>query len=208
LSGLLLLAAGCTTLPERVRTYNADGVHLFQYGDYRDARDDFQSALELAPDDVNLRYNLAQCYERLGDNAKAEAVYRECLERDRDNANCRQALCVFLVRRGRRDEAVKMVQEWLTRQPPQADAYALDGWLRHQAGDLPAAHSRLQQALLIDGNNVAALNEMGLLYEAMHYPERALALYERSLTVRPEQPEIIDRYNRLKRQGVDYPRPG
>jgi Tfp pilus assembly protein PilF len=204
----LLLVGGCTLdNSEIVREYNNDGLHLFQQGDYPHARECFQAALKLAPEDVSLRYNLAESYERMGKLGEAEKLYQECLQRDPNHADCRQALCVLLVRQGRRDEAVQMVEAWLTREPTRSDAYALDGWLQHQVGDLPQAQGRLQQALKFDPNNTRALTELALVYESLSSPERALALYERSLDVERNQSEVIDRVNRLKAQGVSYPRP-
>jgi tetratricopeptide (TPR) repeat protein len=208
LTGLLLLAGGCVTLmPEKVRSYNDDGVYLFRIGDFPHARDSFQAALELSPEDLGLRFNLAQSYERMGNVAEAEKVYKECLARDSNHADSRQALCVLLVRQGRRADAELMVQEWLAKEPARADAYALDGWLWHQAGDLPRAQSRLQQALQFDPNNVHALTELALVYEALARPDRALALYEHSLDMQPDQSEVVDRVNALKARGVSYPKP-
>ena len=204
----LLLAAGCTSaVPERVRAYNDDGLYLFRHGDYRQARDAFQGALELTPQDNSLRYNLAQSYERLGDNEKAEKQYQQCLAGEPGNSAARQALCVLMVKQGKTDEAKKLVDDWLAKEPGKADPYALDGWLYHQAGDLPRAQSRLQQALQFDANNVTAMNELALIYESESRPDRAYALYERSLVQQADQPDVIVRVNRLKAQNVSYPHP-
>jgi Flp pilus assembly protein TadD len=206
--GVVLAAAGCTpTARDRVRAYNADGVYLFQRGEYVQARDTFRTALELTPEDANLRYNLGQCYERLGDEGRAEKTYKECLERAADHAEARHALCVLLVRQKRREEAVRMVEEWLARRPRLGAAYAEDGWLWHQAGDLPRAQSRLQQALQLDPHNGLALTELGLVYEELRRPDRALSLYERSLDANPNQPDVVRRVNRLRSAGTPYPRP-
>jgi Flp pilus assembly protein TadD len=206
-ASMLLLAAGCTVVPERVRDYNADGVFLFDHGDFRRARDSFQGALELAPQDNALRYNLAQSCERLGDTDRAEKLYHECLAGEPGNSPARQALCILMVNQGRTEDAKKLVDEWLAREPTKADAYALDGWLYHHAGDLPRAQSRLQQALQFDASNVTAMNELALIYESETRLDRAYALYERSLEQRPEQPDVIIRVNRLKAQNVSYPHP-
>ncbi len=205
---LLLLAGGCTsTVPERVRAYNADGIYLFQRGDYGHARETFAAALELAPEDTSIRYNLARACERAGDPGKAEKLYGECLDHDPNHADSRQALCTLLVSRGRRDDASHMVEGWLAKEPARADAYALDAWLWQQAGDLPRAQSRLQQALQLDPVNVRALNGLAGVYEGLHRPERALALYERSLEIQPAQPVVIDSVNRLRARGIQPPRP-
>jgi tetratricopeptide (TPR) repeat protein len=207
-AALALLAGGCaSTSEEQAKLLGDDGVFLFQRGAYDPARESFQAALELVPEDANLRYNIGQCYERQGNLDRADQLYRECLQKDPGHGEGRQALAVLMVRRGRRDEAVRLAEEWLTRQPKRAAPYALDGWLWHQAGDLPRAHGRLQQALELDPTDRLALNEMALVYESMRRPDRALTLYERSLEVDPGQREVFQRVSRLRAQGVAPPRP-
>lgn len=204
----LTLLAGC--IPDgqdRLRAYVADGVYLYQRGDYLHARETFQAALAMAPDDPTLQFNLAQCYERLGQADRAEDIYRRCLQQHPENADCRHALAVLLVRSRRRDEAVEMTQEWLRQAPRSADAYALDGWLWHDLGDLPRAQGRLQQALALDPRNRRALNELALVYEALNRPDRALVLYERSLAVDAHQPEVARKIQQLRDSGVKYPAP-
>ncbi len=208
LLGLILAITGCaTTSQERVRDYADDGIHLFQRGDYRSARDSFQAALALKPDDPTLLYNIGECYDRAGDTVNAERVYAECLLHAANHADCRHALASLLVRVGRRPDAERMVQDWLAREPKLAAAYAEDGWLWHQAGDLPRAQVRLQQALELDPRDPRALVEMARVYEALHRPDRALALYERVLASNPNQVEIVKRVNLLRSQGAGPPHP-
>jgi Tfp pilus assembly protein PilF len=208
LAGLVLVAAGCTpTMQDRVRAYNADALYLFQHGDYPHARDTFQAALDLTPEDADLRFNIAQCYERMGNQDKAESTYCECVQKAPNHAESRHALCVLMVRQKRREEAVRMVEDWLRRQPRLSAPYAEDGWLWHQAGDLPRALSRLEQALQFDPQNTRAIVEMALVYEELGYPDRALVLYDRSLDFNPNQPDVLQRVNRMRSQGVKYPRP-
>jgi len=206
--GILMLAAGCApTGQERARDYNEDGVYLFQRGDYRSARESFQAAQALTPEDRGLLYNVGQCYDRLGDSANAERCYRDCLQRAANHADCRHALAALLLRGGRGGEAKAMVEEWLAREPKLAAAYAEHGWLLFQAGDLPGAQTRLQQALELDPQDPRALVEMARVYEALQRPDRAVVLYERILQREPRQVEIQRRLNQLQAQGVSRPRP-
>lgn len=208
-AAMLVVAVGCTTtVQEKVRDYNADGLQLFHAGKYVEARETFQAALQIAPEDTTLRFNLAQCYERMGDVKKAEGLYAECVQRSPNHPESRQALCTLMVRQGRRDEAAKMVEAWLAKEPKLSDPYVLDGWLWNQAGNLPRAHARFQQAVQLEPGNPRALNELAITYEAMSYPDRALVLYEQSLAVQPNQPTVVDRVNRLRGQGIKPPRPG
>jgi len=100
-----------------------------------------------------------------------------------------------------------MVEDWLAREPRLAAAYAEDGWLWRQAGDLPRAQARLQQALELDPHNERALVELGILYETMERPERAVALYERVLADNPRQTAVKRRPALLVSRGIGPPRP-
>src|SRR5207253_3821590 len=117
------------------------------------------------------------------------------------------ALVSLLVRMGQKDEATRLVEAWLAQEPRRAAAYAEDGWLWHQAGDLPRAQARLQQALELDPHEPRALVELALVYEAMQRPDRAAALYERVLERNPHQTEVVKRLNGLRSQGARQPQP-
>jgi Flp pilus assembly protein TadD len=205
---LPILIAGCVPLSqERVRDFNEDGVHLFQLGEFSEARECFQTALELKPADPVLLYNVGQCCDRVDDVANAERYYNECLLATPNHADCRHALASMLVRVGRKQDAAQMVQAWLAREPKLAAAYAEDGWLWHQSGDLPRAQARLHQALELDPHDTRTLVELARVYEAMQRPDRAVALYERVLVLHPREIEIEKRLKQLRAQGVGEPHP-
>jgi tetratricopeptide (TPR) repeat protein len=207
LVALALCVSGCESASqERLRDYKQDGAHLFKLGDYTAAGQSFQAALALQQD-PGLFYALGECCDRLGDTTKAEQYYHQCLERAPNHADCRHALASLLMRVGRKDEATGQVEAWLAREPRLAAAYAQDGWMWRQAGDLPRAQARLQQALELDPHDRRAQVELALVYEAMQRPDRAAALYERILERDPHQIEVANRLNRLRSQGARQPQP-
>jgi tetratricopeptide (TPR) repeat protein len=208
-AGLLLLVGGCvlTGEQERVRDYNEDGVFLFQRGDYAGARDSFQAATALKPQDSAIMYNLGECYERLGNLPKAECYYRECLQRQPKNASARHALVACMVRTGRKSEASTLVDLWLKEEPVTGDAYAEDGWLLHHTGDLPRAQARLHQALEAEPHNRLALTELALIYEGMQRPDRAVVLYQQILEDNPEDRDISNRVHVLLAKAPGRPHP-
>ncbi len=126
---IALFAGGCVAVADqRVKDFNDDGVAMFGRGDYQAARDSFEAALALTPQDAALHYNLGQCYDRLGDWRKAEQYYLTCLQISPTHGDARQAQTALLYRTGRAEEANRLIQEWLTQQPKLADAYVLDAW--------------------------------------------------------------------------------
>src|SRR5262249_18680673 len=163
-----------------LREYNEDGVRLFQRGAFSEARDSFQAALTLKPDDSNLLYDVGQCYDHLGNTAKAQQFYEQCLQRVPNHVECHHALCVMLWNSGQQGEATRRAEDWLTREPKLAAAHAEHAYVLRRAGDLTRAQSRLQQAYALDANDVRTLTEMALVYEALNRPDRALVLYQRA----------------------------
>ncbi len=208
LAGLLVSLTGCVApQAERMRALNDDGYQQFSQGNYRDAREAFEMALVLKPDDPALLFNLGQCYERLGDAGRAEAYYRECLQRDPGHADARQSLVMLQYRAGKAEEANRTIDGWIRANKNHTDALVLDGWRLMQEKAYPQAHSRLQQALLNDPRHPRALIQLGLYHEAMNQPDRALACYHRALDADPSQFEIRQRALALKAKGVKEPQP-
>jgi tetratricopeptide (TPR) repeat protein len=204
----LIWLGGCApTAQDRVRGYNEDGLHLYRQGAYDRAALSFEAAIALEPGDAALLYNAGRCYERAGNAARAEQYYNACLQKAGNHAGARNGLAALMLRQGRRDEATHMIEGWLAAQPKLAAAHAAHGVLLHQLGDLPAAKLRLEEALRLDPHDVAALVELGLVYEALNMPERSLVLYERALDRAPQQDEVADRVRRLQAQGIKRPIP-
>lgn len=204
----LLVSACAPAISERVQQYNDLGVQNFQQGEFDRARADFQAALALLPDNFSLLYNLAQCYDHLGQSQQAEHYYRLCLQKQPNDMDCRHYLDVLLVQNGRLAEARQMVQDWLRSEPKLSAAYAEDGWLYQRQGDPISAIKRYQTALLYDSHNTLALVEMGRIYEEeLNLPSRALKLYQTALEYDPRQVDLVKRVNRLRTRGVGPPHP-
>jgi tetratricopeptide (TPR) repeat protein len=187
---VMVVGAGCATVePDRVREYRTDAAHLANKNDYKGALETYEAALKLAPRDSDIYYQIGRCQEKLGNHPRAETAYKTCLEITPGNIPARHALVGLLVNDQRRDEAHRQVNAWLTSNPGNAEALAEDGYLAS------------------DPREVLALTSLGQVYERLSRPDRALALYERSLSARPDQPEVRVAVERLKAQGVSQPRP-
>ena len=106
-----------------------------------------------------------------------------------------------------RDVAERMVRDWLRSSPNLAGPYIEDGWLRARDGDLDSARGRLMHALERDPRNPRALTELGLVYEKLDRPDRAIVLYERSLEADPDQPATREQLEKLRARGVPRPHP-
>ncbi len=204
--GLAAIVAGCApVLSERVRDYNDDGVLLYQRGEFSHARETFQDALKMTPEDANLYFNLGACYVRLGQGEQAEQAFNECLRLASNHVECRHALAMLLYDEGRRPDAVRMVSDWKEHAPTLAAPYVEDGYLWHRFGNLPQAVVVLEHALELDSADSRALVELGNVYEDMKLPDRALVLYESALRVKPGQVDVVERVKKLQEDKVGRP---
>ena len=62
------------------RTHYQAGMKLYSGGDYKSAIREFSAAQQILPADLN-KYNLAACYDKLGDAQPAIQYYKEYLNK-------------------------------------------------------------------------------------------------------------------------------
>ncbi|NBW95378.1 MAG: tetratricopeptide repeat protein [Planctomycetia bacterium] len=191
---LVVGAAGCGGL---VRNDNAEGVKLYQQGNYKGAVDHFQQALAQQPGSPDCFYNLGATYHqqakllgRPADLQTAEQYYHLCLARNPNHEACQRALAVLLAEEDRTGEAVAQLQDWARREPANPSPQIELARLCQEHGDVRQAENHLIDALAIDPNNTRALVALGQLREAGGDPAQALQNYSRALAVDGRQPTV------------------
>ena len=195
------LASGCGWL---ARNDNAEGVKLYQQGNYKGAVDHFQQALARQPGSPDCFYNLGATYHqqaklfgRPADLQTAEQYYHLCLARSPNHEACQRALAVLLVEQNRSAEAVASLQDWARREPGNPSPQVELARLCQEHGDLRQAENHLIDALAIDPNNTRALVALGQLREAGGDSGQALQNYSRALAVDGRQPTVAAKFAAL-----------
>ena len=190
----LLVCAGCGWM---ARNDNADGVVLYQQGNYQGAVSHFQQALVQHPGSPDCFYNLGATYHqqaklfgRPSDLQTAEQYYHLCLARNLNHEACQRGLAVLLVEQNRPAEAVAQLQNWAQQQPTNPSPQIELGRLCQEHGDLREAENHLIDALAIDPNNTRALVALGQIRESSGEPSLALANYSRAIAIDPAQPTV------------------
>lgn len=208
LAGMLLLLglAGCGSFAAQGR--NSEGVRLFQQARYQDALRQFQEATYADPNNSNGYYNLAATSHRLGrlehrqsDLDQAETYYNLCLDRNANHVECYRGLAVLLAEQGRKEEAFRLVEGWVQRQPSLADARVELARLNDEYGDRQAAKDILIEALVADPKSTRALTALGKIREEAGDTAQALANYQRSFSLDNRQPRVASRLNALRGGG-------
>ena len=207
LAGTLLGLAGCGGFSAQGR--NAEGVRLFEQARYQDAAKEFQEATYDDPNNADAYYNLAATYHRIGrlehrqsDLSQAESYYNLCLDRNPNHTECYRGLAVLLAEQGRTEEAFRLVEGWVQRQPGLADARIELARLNDEFGNRQAAKEHLIEALSVQPDNPRALTALGKIREDSGDTTQALANYQRSHWHDNRQPEVASRVTVLQPGGA------
>ncbi len=190
---------------------NAQGVALYQQGNYLGAANHFQQALARQPGNPDCFYNLGATYHqqakvfgRPADLQTAEQYYHLCLARNPDHQACQRALAVLLVEEKRRDDAIAQLRAWSQRQPYDPDPHVELARLSQEQGDLRQAEAELNAALAVAPNDARALVALGALREAEGDQAQALATYSRALATNPSQPVVAAKVASMQQAQAPY----
>ena len=195
----LSLGAGCNSLQGNLN--NQAGMRHFQAGDFTAAKDEFQRAVADQPQNADYLHNLASALKREGQTEEAERTYLRALTANRSHQPSYHGLASLYREQGRGADARNLLAGWQGEQPYTSEPYIELAWLEKEQGNLVGAERHLAQALRIRPNDHVAAAQLAQIYEELHQPDRAYALYKRSLYTRWYQPEVEARLSRLERRG-------
>ncbi len=177
---------------------------MFQQAYYQGAQKRFMQAIQSDPNNADGYYNLARTYQALGklhqqpaDYQQAESYFHQCLDRDPNRADCYRALAVLLNEQGRSTDAFRLMEGWAARSPSTAEPKVELARLYEEAGNKDVAKQQLIEAVTVEPTNARALAALGKLREDAGETMQALANYQRSLQLNPNQPLLASRVTTL-----------
>ncbi len=135
---------------------------------------------------------LAQLYEQLGKVADAEAAapIMEAIQRiwrlsGSDTVDLLMARAERFTKEDDLDLAQKILDAAVDMAPDQAEAWYLRAKIHFLKKDYDAAIADLKRALDRDPKHYDAMNDLGVVYEAMGSKKEALEAYRKALAVNP-----------------------
>ena len=185
---------GCGTV---ANSNNMQGKRLFMAGQYNQALQSFEKAVQRDPQNADAYYNMAATYHKLGTSSEnqqylnqAEVLYNECLNRDAGHTDCYRGLAVLLVETNRKDKAFTLLRGWNAADPQSADPKLELARLYKEFGDSQTASDLVVDAIKQDPTNARANRAMGMLREQQGELALALDSYQRALQANSMQPDL------------------
>lgn len=109
-----------------------------------------ETAIELAPNKLDIKYQLFKIYSKLGKFAKAQALANILTEKDPNNTFYQVAKATALVGLGDLNDAIAIYKKIISNQHGEANVYLLLGHAYKIQGDIDASVAAYQQAYNID----------------------------------------------------------
>ncbi len=141
---------------------------------------------------------LGNQYEKLGDNGQAETCYQKGLSQKPDYAPLVKDYANLLLRSGRFDPVLALVEAIRTQEKSLFDYHALRGRAFYYKQQYAQAAESLQEANKLYDSDVSVLNTLGLSYMQLGQNEEAKRVLRSSLKLKPDQKDIEEILNKIK----------
>lgn len=174
--------------PAAAAVHNMIGTLHWQLGAMAKAEAAYALAHDLAPENLQIRFNRACALRALGRNADAATQYEAVLEKRPDHAPTLNNLGVIRQAQARWTEAAALFRRANAAQPEYIDALANLGSVQLDMGDAEGASASYGRALALDPDHIASLYGMVVLHEDADRFGAALEALARTLAVCPEHP--------------------
>ncbi len=174
----------CTSRNSAAHFMFASG--LASWGRVDEALDHYCKALEIEPDDVFPRCNIADILAKRGRLDEAVAWYRKALKIQPNCVVAHNNLGELLARQGRFDEAREHYRKALQIQPDFAIAYYNLGNAWIAQGRLEEAEAQYRKALEIEPEYAMAHNNLANTLTRRGQFDEALAQYRQALEIEPD----------------------
>ena len=158
-------------------------------GDVETARTHLLRAVEIDPDYLNARYNLANLYQSKGQLTEAVSQYLKTLEIDPGYAKAHNNLAEILRTQGKLDDAIQHYRLATQAEPGQAQAHYNWANVLQSMGKHEAAIQQYRQAIKSNSNYFQAYTNLGVALLKLSKTDEAIDHYQLALQIKPDHPQ-------------------
>jgi tetratricopeptide (TPR) repeat protein len=197
-----LSAAQIADLGEK--TYLARGAAQIQEKNFAAARQDFEIARQMAPNDPSIYNNLA--FASLAENKPQDAIasFENALNVDATNFVALYGLINQYASTKEFDKAHGRVDQALSQYPNVAWLHFLKGQVYGYQNNAQSAEAEYRRALEIDPNYLRAYSSLAALFISAKQEDRAIAEYRKILAIRPDNPSVYTLIGMLEDARQNY----
>lgn len=192
LASLLLLAplAACSD-PEKAKAEHiARGESLLKERKFQEAALEFRNAVQIDENAAAAHWGLARSYEGTGQFAEAMGELQRTIALDANNLDARTRLGNYYLigfqqtkSAQYKDEARRLAEEVLQRDPNHIEGHVLRGSLLFADGDRAGSLAALQKALELNPQRVETLMSLALYHRQVGDNAKAEETYQRALQI-------------------------
>jgi len=176
---------------------NISGDTCYERGDIPAAIHEFQKALQLDPQNVNVHNSLGVCYGVLGDHGRALEAFAHALSLESGEYMAVYNMGLIHLLQGRREEAL---EQFLRAGDMHGDIFEIQfqtGKLRLEMGNPQAARPLLERAARMRSRSGNAQRLLGDCYAELNLPEKAIGAYQKAVKVNPGDSLALSALGRL-----------
>lgn len=195
----VLLDTAITSKPD-VPTLRAERAHLARAtDDYDTAVAQYSKAVELAPNDAALVFNLGEAQHKAGKNLDGViSQYRAALKLDPDLASAKVNLGKALAEKGLFGEAKEVLAAVNKTTLVDAEAHYNLGVILLRENNTTESQTQFERTLAANPKHAPALNNLGVVWDARGDHKKALDYFKKAALVDPMYTEAF--FN----QGMSY----
>ncbi len=198
------ILSAMTASPYLEDSHNVLGSIERQAGNPEAALLAFRQELELNPENWRTHANLGSLYEAMANLTEAEASYLKAIELQPENSDLALALAGIYTRQGRDQDARRLLDRVTPGSAKEIDLRYNQAAMLQNEGKLDEARELYESILAEMPDHERSLVNLGVIYARQDADQKALDLWQRALTVNPDNP-TARRNIELLRQGVDSP---
>ena len=186
------------------KAYLARGAAQMQLHDLAAAKQDFEKARGIAPNDTEPFNSLGAA--ALLENKPDDAIgfFESALKLDATNFNALNGLITVYGKRNEFDKAHARIDQTLNSYQNNASLHYLKAQIYGYQHDVKGSEAELRKALEIDSHYIAAYSALGALFTNSQQAERAIAEYRKILELRPDNATVYTLIGMLEDSRKNY----
>lgn len=177
--------------PNDITSLTAYGYTLNQLKDENGALEVLNKALLIDPKNIDVLGMAALIYDSQENFVMSDSLYNKALEIDSSNALILNNYAYSLAERGiRLQEALRMSEKAVEKEPNNASYLDTIGWVYFQLGDYLKAKKYIEDSLKHDDKSATVTDHLGDIYFKLGNKEKAKELWKKALELEPQNEKI------------------